>query len=114
MRPFHEVIDERRRQLGYTYEAVCGLLERYPWSKGVKAPSLPTVGHWSNGIRRPRHMEHLRGLCEVLQLTIDEAAPGGQVSAITDTEAALLRIVRTLSDEQAQALLAVAHTMRRD
>lgn len=59
-------------------------------------------------------MEHLRGLCEVLQLTIDEAAPGGQVSAITDTEAALLRIVRTLSDEQAQALLAVAHTMRRD
>lgn len=56
-------------------------------------------------------MEHLVALCDILQTTVKEAA-GDQLEPVTATEVALLREVRELSDAQAQALLAVARTMR--
>ena len=90
-------INARRLELGLTYEQVYDALLRYPWPAGIKPPSLAVVGHWFNGGRRPRKMEHLVGLCEVLGLTLDEAAGRPTTEASTDEEQALLEAFRRLT-----------------
>lgn len=104
-------INARRQQLQMTYEDVYARLCERQWSASVSPPSLSAVGNWFNGYRRPRHMEHLVGLCEVLQMRVDEAL-AGEAQPVTAVEAELLEAARHLSDAQQQALLALAHTMR--
>ena len=94
-----------------TYEQVFERLERYSWPAGVNPPSLAVVGHWFNGTRRPRNMQHLRGLCDVLDLTLDEAVKGSPQEAKTGTEQAMLEAMRRLGDEDAEMLLAMARRM---
>lgn len=112
MRPFHENINQRRIELGLTYEQVRQALELRKWPEGVSAPSVATVGHWFNGTRRPRHMEHLRALCETLQMTLDEAAGSDALLTQTTTEQAALEAFRGLSPAQQQAFLAAMSASR--
>ena len=107
----HDTLNARRKMRGLTYEEVHEKLLAYPWSHGVKPPSLAVVGHWFNGTRRPRYMEHLRALCEVLDLTLDEAVKGAPAEAKTGVEQAMLEALRSMSAAKAEALLAVAKGM---
>ena len=104
-------INARRLELGLTYEQVWEQLLSYQWPTGVKPPSLPVVGHWFNGGRRPRKMEHLRGLCDVLGLTLDQAAGGASDEAQTDEEQAILRAFRSVTEADREYLLATAAVM---
>lgn len=110
-RTFASNINTRRLQLDMTYEDVYARLSERAWSERVKPPSLSAVGNWFNGHRRPRHMEHLRALCEVLQMSVDDALEG-EAQPVTAIESELLAAARELSDVQQQALLALAHAMR--
>ena len=101
-------LNTRRKQLGLTYERVWEELADYPWPEGVAPPSLAIVGHWFNGRRRPRKMEHLQGLCAVLRLSLDEAAAGAANEAITDVEQAVLTALRKMDSKDAEFLLASA------
>lgn len=104
-------LNARRLELGLTYEQVWEALLKYPWPAGVKKPSLAVVGHWFNGGRRPRKMEHLRGLCNVLGLTLDQAAGGQSEEARTDEEQAMLQAFRASSGADREYLLATAAVM---
>lgn len=96
-----------------TYADVHELLARRNWSAGVQAPSLAVVGHWFNGRRRPRSMEHLRGLLDVLDLSLDEAIRGAPMEAVTAAENAMLQRMRAMSDEDVVLLLAMAEKLGR-
>lgn len=104
-------INARRQELGLTYEQVWDALFKYEWPEGVKPPSVTVVGHWFNGRRRPRKMEHLRGLCDVLGMTLDQAAGGPTEEAQTDEEAALLSAFRAAAGADREYLLATAAMM---
>jgi hypothetical protein len=101
-------LDSRRRELGWTYQRVWEELHDYPWPEGVKPPSLAIVGHWFNGRRRPRKMEHLQGLCAVLRLSIDDAVKGAATEAATGVEQALLVAIRKMDPKDAEFVLASA------
>lgn len=105
------ILNSRRKLLGLTYEAVYERLLKYPWTGGTTAPSLAVVGHWFNGTRRPRNMQHLRGLCDVLGITIDEAIKGKPREAKTGMEQAMLEAMRGMQDVDAEMLLAMAKRM---
>lgn len=110
MKSFTTTINQRRRDLGLTQEEVHARLVARTWTTGVEAPSFSTVGNWFSGQRRPRHMEHLTALCEVLGLSVDEATRG-EDAPLTAVESALLQQARKLNDAQQQALLAIASSM---
>lgn len=57
-------------------------------------------------------MEHLRGLCDVLEMTVDEAVKGAPHEAATGIEQAILAAVRDMGDADAEILLAMARRMR--
>lgn len=100
MRQFHEIIDQRRQDLGLTVEDVFERLDHYAWPRGTKAPALASVGHWFNGTRkRPRDMNHVRAICAVLDLEIGEAFGEDSVQAQTDVEQVMLKKMRKLSPE---------------
>lgn len=113
MMRLHQTLNARRMALGWTYEQVHERLERYPWPIGVKPPSLAVVGHWFNGTRRPRKMEHLRGLCDVLDVSLDEAVKGAPAEAKTGMEQAILDALREVPDESQELALAMLKQMRR-
>ena len=104
-------LNNRRKALDLTYEAVHERLLKYPWTGGLKPPSLAVVGHWFNGTRRPRNMQHLRGLCDVLGISIDEAVKGKPGEAKTGMEQAMLEAMRKLPDLDTEMLLAMAERM---
>lgn len=110
MAAFNDNINARRLTLGLTYEEVFARMSERKYSDGVKPPSLSAVGNWFNGQRRPRHMEHLVALCDVLQVSIDEVA-AGSLEPVTDTEVQMLKLMRKMGDAQSQALLAIASTL---
>lgn len=56
-------------------------------------------------------MEHLKALCDVLGLSLDEAIKGAPEQATTATEQAMLDTMRRLSDTDAEILLAMAKRM---
>lgn len=56
-------------------------------------------------------MQHLRGLCDVLGLTLDEAVKGKPEEAKTGTEQAMLEAMRKLPDLDTEMLLAMAQRM---
>lgn len=111
MSDFANKINNRRKELGLSYEEVYARVLQHKWSPGVEPPSESTVGNWLGGLRRPRHMEHLTALCNALDLSLDEAVKDEAVSPLTAVESTLLKVVRDLTDEQAQAVLAIASTM---
>lgn len=112
MRQFHEIIDKRRQALGLTVEDVFERLERYPWPVGTKAPALASLGHWFNGTRkRPRDMNHVKAICDVLDLEIGEAFGAESLSAETDMEQVILRKVRNLSAEDQELALAMINRL---
>ena len=106
-----EILNARRTQLGWTYEEVHARLESYAWPPGVQPPSLPVVGHWFNGRRRPRKMEHLRALCDVLDLSLDEAI-GGTAEPATAVEQQMLQAMRELDPAAVELLLAMAAKLK--
>lgn len=111
-----ENLNARRIELDLTYESVWEALQDYPWPPGIKPPSLSVVGHWFNGGRRPRKMEHLKGLCDVLGISIDAAAGAASKEARTDEEQVLLDAFRQMeSGQDREMLLANAlHLARRN
>lgn len=106
MRQFHEIITERRQEMGLTVENVHERLERLMLASGKKPPAIATVGHWFNGTRkRPRDMEQLRGLCSVLDLQVGEAMGGDPLQPQTAMEQLILQKVRGLNiDDQELAV----------
>lgn len=56
-------------------------------------------------------MEHLRGLCDVLGLTLDQAAGGRSEEAQTDEEQAMLQAFRAATGADREYLLATAAVM---
>lgn len=105
-------LNSKRQALDLTYEQVWERLQAYPWPAGIKPPSLAVVGHWFNGGRRPRKMEHLLAVCAVLGMTLDEAAGNATVEARTDEEQVWLEALRALpSGGDREYLLGLAATM---
>lgn len=56
-------------------------------------------------------MVHLRGLCDVLEMTLDDAVKGAAAQAATGVEQALLEAIRKMPDADAEMLLAMARRM---
>jgi hypothetical protein len=105
MMRLHDILDARRKELGWTYEDVHERLLAYAWPPGVKPPGLPTVGHWFNGTRRPRNMQHLAALTAVLELSLDAAVKGAPAEAKTAEEQVLLDLFRGMTDVDRQMWL---------
>lgn len=112
VQPFHSRINSRRLEKGLTVEQVYDLILRYRWQPGVRPPALPSVGHWFNGTRRPRNMDHMRALCNALDMSLDEAMGQSPKEAQTDMEQRMLSILRDLDPAQAEALLMTGEVMR--
>jgi hypothetical protein len=58
-------------------------------------------------------MEHLRALCEVLNLSMDEVYDVSKREAATEVEAALLAAAREADDEDVQLALAMLTRAKR-
>lgn len=106
MGEFDARINARRQALGLTYQQVHEALERRTWSPESGPPSLPVVGHWFNGRRRPRKHEHLAALCDVLQLSLDDVV-GGAGPRLAPEERALLDGYRSLDPTTKLAILEI-------
>jgi transcriptional regulator with XRE-family HTH domain len=114
MRQFHEIINERRRLKGWTVDHVTDLLEQHLLARGRKPPARATVGHWFNGTRsRPRSMEQLRGLCEVLDIELGEAMGGAPLEAKTALEQVILAKSRPLSEADQELVIAFLDRLHR-
>lgn len=111
LKPLHQTLRGRLALSGKTYKDVHAALELRPYSIGVLPPSLAVVGHWLNGTRRPRNMEHLRALCDVVGVSLDEATGGMPQEAVTAVEQRLLQLTRQLDDLDAEMLLGIAERM---
>lgn len=70
-----------------------------------------TVAALFNGSRKPRKMEHLKALCEVLQTSISAMAGEDPDFAQDGFEKVLLAVARGLQTEQREAVLAIIKTM---
>lgn len=105
-KPLHTVFSEARDALTWTNEVLHERLTAYPWPVGVNPPALATVGHWCNGTRRPRNMEHLRAMCVTLGLSLDEVILSNEDEAKTAFEQKIIRGVRELSPEWQEHVLA--------
>lgn len=57
-------------------------------------------------------MEHLKALCEVLQISIDEAVKGKPTEAVTGVETRLLQMLRAMPADRAEALLALGSMLQ--
>lgn len=112
MKRLHEILNARRVEKEWTYDQVHERLERYPWPDGVSPPSLSVVGHWFNGTRRPRKMDHLRGLLDVLDLSLDEAVKGAPAEAKTGLEQAVLDGLREMPDDLQETVLALIKQLK--
>ena len=112
VQPFHSRINARRLEKGLTVEQVYDQILRYRWQPGVRPPALPSVGHWFNGTRRPRNMDHMRALCDALDMSLDEAMGKAPKQAQTEVEQRMLSILRDLDPAQAEALLMTGEVMR--
>ena len=102
MRTLHENLDNRRLSLGLTIAQVHARLSVRGFSFN---PS--TVGHWFTGRGKPRKMEHLKALCEVLETSISEMAGEDPEFAQNGFESALLSEIRKMSPAQREAMLAM-------
>lgn len=58
-------------------------------------------------------MDHLRGLCDILDMSLDEAVKGAPAEAQTGAEQRMLDAMRTLGDADIEMLLAVAARMEK-
>lgn len=70
-----------------------------------------TVAAWFNGGRKPRKMEHLKALCEVLETSISEMAGEDPEFAQNAFESVLLQEGRRLAPAQREAILATIKSM---
>lgn len=112
MRQFHEIIDQRRKDKDLTVEQVCDLMDRALSAQGKKPPALASVGHWFNGTRRlPRNMDHLRALCDVLDMQVGEAMGDKPMEAKTALEQVILQKARPLSERDQEMLIAIIDRM---
>lgn len=57
-------------------------------------------------------MHHLRGLCDVLETTLDEMTKDEPGEAVTAAESALLIGIRKLTPEQTESILALVQAMK--
>lgn len=102
MRTLHENLEARRKELGMTIAKVHAKLAL----KGVNL-SASTVGHWFNGRGKPREMDHLKALCEVLETSISEMAGEDPEFARNGFESTLLKEIRNMRQAQREAMLAM-------
>jgi transcriptional regulator with XRE-family HTH domain len=102
MRTLHDNLDARRAELGYTIAQVHAKLALM----GLKL-SPSTVGHWFTGRGKPRKMEHLKALCEVLETSISVMAGEDPEFARNGFESTLLKEIRNMSPAQREAMLAL-------
>lgn len=58
-------------------------------------------------------MEHLRALCDVLDVSLDEAVLGAPLEPQTGAEQKMLDLMRNMSDENIEIMLALASKMGR-
>jgi transcriptional regulator with XRE-family HTH domain len=100
-------LQARRDQLDLTVPAIAKEMQRMGH---VVAES--TVYAWFNGGRKPRTMEQLRALCEILQTTISEMAGEDPDFAQNAFESTLLSESRELDTGQREAILALMRAMR--
>ena len=79
--------------------------------RGVKV-AYSTLAAWFNGGRKPRKMDHLKALCEVLGTSISQMAGEDPEFAQNGFESTLLIESRSLPPAQREAVLALIRTMR--
>ena len=102
MRTLHENLEARRKELGMTISQVHAKLAL----KGVNV-SASAVGHWFNGRGKPREMEHLKALCEVLESSISVMAGEDPEFARNGFESTLLKESRNMNPALREAVLAI-------
>lgn len=105
-KPLHTLFSESLADRKWTYEELHARLMDYSWTPGVKPPALATVGHWCNGTRRPRKMEHLAAMCQVLDLSLDDVLVQNEDEAKTAIEQKVIRGLRGLDPAQQEYVLA--------
>jgi hypothetical protein len=111
--PLHTLFENARKDRGWTNEELHEALERYPWPPDVQPPALATVGHWCNGTRRPRNMEHLIAMCVTLGLSLDDVIVQNEDEAKTAVEQRIIRGVRELSPEWQEYVLATVEMAKK-
>lgn len=108
MSALSEILNARRKDAGMNLEDVwLALRER---GSGV---GFSTVGHWFSGRGKPRSMEDLRRLCEVLDLDLDLRTMSPPHLALTAEAEEVVEAMRTMDPQQVQALVALARSMKR-
>lgn len=102
MRPLYVNLTVRRKELGLKIAEVHAKLTLLGHEL---SPS--TVGHWFTKRGKPRNMEHLKALCQVLQTSISEMAGEDPEFAQNGFESTLLKESRGMSPAQREAILAI-------
>ena len=111
-KPLHTVFAEARDAKPWTNEELHERLLAYNWPDGVKPPAQATVGHWCNGTRRPRKVEHLAAMCHVLGLSLDEMTVQFEDEAKTAIEQQVIRSLRQLDSRQQEYVLATIEMLK--
>ena len=109
MRQLDLKLNELRKALGYTYEDVQAKLEE----RGIFV-TPGTVGHWFNGIRKPRSLKHLQALCAVLETNLNALMGEDFTYAQNEKEQLLLNEFRLMTREQQAVYIALATTLAKD
>lgn len=107
MRQLHEIIEAQRVAKGLSVATI----HRELGIAGIRV-GYGTVAHWFTGERRPRDMQHLRELCRILGISIDQATGGDPMTPATGEEAVWLDSFRKMTDEQQKAALLFIQSMK--
>jgi transcriptional regulator with XRE-family HTH domain len=102
MRTLHENLELRKRELRLTIGQIHAKLALL----GVNV-SPSAVGHWFNGRGKPRDMDHLKALCEVLETSISVMAGEDPEFARNGFESTLLKESRNMNPAMREAVLAI-------
>lgn len=104
MRPLAAKLTAARKAKNLTVSAVARMMPEVARS---------TVGHWFTGERQPQ-MDNLKRLAEILEISAAALVADEPDYASTAEEKMGLQMLREMSAEQRQAMLAVMKTMTGD
>lgn len=104
MRPLHVKLQEARKAKGMTIADVARAMPEV-------GPAI--VGHWFRGVRKPQ-LDNLRRLADILEVSAASLVADDPEYAQTAEEKLGLRLLRDMSPEARQAILATmkAYTSR--
>jgi len=97
MRPLHEKLQEARLAKGMTIAAVARAMPEV-------GPAI--VGHWFRGKRKPQ-LDNLRRLAQILEVSMAALVADDPDFAHTAEEKLSLHLMRDMSPEMRQAMLAM-------